>query len=51
MNSKGEMKDVYTLARYVGIPDDKIEKFLMAAEAAGYILVRKEDSRPKPHDE
>lgn len=42
MNTIGEMKDVYTVARYIGIPADKIVKFLNAAEMAGYVLVRKE---------
>lgn len=42
MNTIGEMKDVYTIARYIGIPADKIVKFLNAAEMAGYVLVRKE---------
>lgn len=46
MNTIGEMKDVYTIARYVGIPGEKIERFLKAAEMSGYLLVRAEEFSP-----
>jgi len=51
MNIVGEMKDVYTIAKFVGISGDKITKFLNVAEATGYVLVKKEDLPPAAHDE
>ncbi len=42
MNTIGEMKDIYVIARHVGIQGERIDRFLKAAEMAGYVMVRKE---------
>lgn len=39
-NSIGELKDIYTIARHVGIPGMRIDSFIKCAAMAGYILVR-----------
>jgi hypothetical protein len=44
MNTIGEMKDIYEIARFVGIPGNAITRFLKTAEMSGYVLVRKEDT-------
>ena len=36
----GELKDMYTIARHVGIPGSKIDAFVKTAAMAGYIFVR-----------
>lgn len=46
MNSIGEMKDIYTIARHVGIPGTKIDNFIKAAAMCGYILVRATVEKP-----
>lgn len=42
MNTVGELKDIYTICKFVGIGGSTIDRFLGAAEQAGYVLVRKE---------
>lgn len=46
MNSVGELKDIFTMARHVGIAGEKIDSFLRTAEMAGYVLVRKDAAKP-----
>ena len=38
--SIGELKDIYTIARHVGIPGNKIDNFIQTAAMCGYVLVR-----------
>ena len=46
MNTVGELKDIYEICRFVGMGGSTIDRFLGAAEQAGYVLVRK-DAAPR----
>jgi hypothetical protein len=48
-NTVGELKDVYAMARHVGIGGDRITNFLKTAAMCGYVLVRQEPAEnPSP---